>query len=82
MEEKELVHVHSEIGKVKERIENIERETREVHTAVDDIKDNHLKSIWAYMGFLEKSVGNLRWYIIGSVALLGVVLAILEVKGG
>jgi len=54
---------------------------QEVKEDIKDIKDNHLSSIWAAINFLDKSVGSLRWWILGSVSILGIVLAILQVLG-
>lgn len=61
--------------------EEFARITKEIKDDIEDIKDNHLASIWVAIGFLDRNVGQLRWWILGSVALLGVVLAILEVRG-
>ena len=54
---------------------------KELKDSVEDIKENHLASIWLAIQFVMRDVGNLRWFIIGSVAVLGIVLALLEVFG-
>ena len=54
-------------------------EFKELKDEVDDIRDNHLQSIYTSIQFIWKDIGNLRWWIMGSVAILGVVLAILQV---
>ena len=56
-------------------------EFKELKDEVDDIRDNHLQSIYTSIQFIWKDIGNLRWWIMGSVAILGVVLAILQVFG-
>ena len=61
--------------------EQLDKACNEINDRIDDIKDNHLNSIWAYIGFLDRSIGNLRWWIMGSVAVLGIVLAIIQVFG-
>jgi len=48
---------------------------------VADIKNNHLPSILGKIADVKGEVRNLRWFIMGSVMMLGVVLAILEVCG-
>ena len=79
MNHEELIHIHKEIGDAKKRIENIEK-------TVEDIKDNHLQDIWTAvegiwgsMEFCFRDISNLRWWVLGSITLLGIVLAILEV---
>ena len=56
-------------------------EFKELKEEVDDIRDNHLQSIYTSIQFIWKDIGNLRWWIMGSVAVLGIVLAILQVFG-
>jgi len=56
-------------------------EFKELKDEVDDIRDNHLQSIYTSIQFIWKDIGNLRWWIMGSVAVLGIVLAILQVFG-
>ena len=56
-------------------------EFKELKDEVDDIRDNHLQSIYTSIQFIWRDIGNLRWWIMGSVAILGVVLAILQVFG-
>ena len=63
-----------------EDLEQVKKSVDGIDDRLEDIEDNHLDSIWAAMNFLEKRVSDLRWWILGSVSLLGVVLAILEVK--
>ena len=46
-----------------------------INKKIDDVKDNHLLSIYGLISDLDKRVGNLRWFIIG----VGVGLGILQI---
>ena len=50
----------------------------EVKKDIEDIKDNHLTTIWTAIEFLRREVGNLRWYILGSVGLLAIVITLVQ----
>ena len=58
-----------------------EKDFKRLEKKVDDIMDNHLNSIWTAIQFVMKDISNLRWWVLASVTILGVVLAILEVMG-
>ena len=58
-----------------------EEAMKQVNDKMDDITDNHLNSIEAWILWLDKSIGNLRWFFTAGMVLLGVVLAILQVFG-
>ena len=64
-----------------EEIERHGEEIKELRDDVKDIKDNHLTSIEAWLLWLDRSVNNLRWFMLAGLAILGIVLAIIEVFG-
>ena len=57
------------------------KEMNWVRDELDDIKNNHLASIGGWILYLDKAVNNLRWFVLASATVLGIVLAILEVMG-
>ena len=64
----------SELAEVKKEIKGIKAE-------ITDIKDNHLTSIKEKIAAVASQVKNLRWFIMASMLVLGVVLSILHVFG-
>jgi len=56
-------------------------EFKEVKDDVRDIKDNHLASITKQLDALTGRVKDLRWFFLGGMAVLGVVLGMLQVFG-
>lgn len=58
--------------------EELKEEIEEVKSELKNIEENHLTSIWCAIEFLRSEVRNLRWFILGSVAVLAIVLAILD----
>ena len=65
--------------------EELDRAIQTVNDSIDDIKDNHLGSIYAGIVWLSNKIEKVenRFYkIIGiGIALIAIVLAILEVMG-
>jgi len=56
-------------------------EFKEVKKDVKDIKDNHLPSILKSIDALKDKVKDLKWFFLGGMAVLGIVLGILQVFG-
>ena len=54
----------------------------EINCKIDDIKDNHLNTILNAVIWIDertdRKIGNLRWWILGSVTLLGIVIALIQ----
>ena len=61
--------------------EELTEKCNEIKDDIKQIRDNDLHSIEAWILYIEKNVDHLRWYILGASALLGIILAILEVRG-
>lgn len=55
--------------------------TNELRDDIEDIRDNHLASIFSAVMNLADQVKNLRWFFLGGIALLGVIMAMLQVFG-
>lgn len=59
---------------------------KEINDRIDDVKDNHLDSIFNAITWLtdmvEKKVNRVYWVIGVGLALLAVILAMLQVFGG
>lgn len=52
---------------------------KEFLSAIKDIKENHLASIIKQIESVARDVRNLRWFFLGGIGLLGVVLTMLQV---
>ena len=57
-----------------EDLDGIKKDIEGIHEDIRDIRDNHLCSI-------RKQIKNLQWFIMGSFAVVAIVLAILDVFG-
>jgi len=57
------------------------KDFKRLESKVDDIIDNHLNSIWGAIEFIFRDIGNLRWYIVGGVGIIAIVLTLLQVFG-
>lgn len=68
----------SDITEVKQEITDIKKD-------IKDIKDNHLvgivKKITALEDKLDDKISDLRWFIMASLVVLGLVLGMLQVYG-
>ena len=54
--------------------EELTEKCNEIKDDIKKLRENDLHAI-------EKRVSDLRWFIVGSTTLLGLILAILEVRG-
>ena len=70
-----------ELAQVKSDVEEVKTDIAELKADVHEIKDNHLNCIENIVLNLKEQIANLRWFILASLAVMGVVLAILEVCG-
>ena len=52
------------------------KDLKRVEDKVDDIKDNHLDSIYASIQFILKDISNLRWFIMGSIGVIAIIVTI------
>ena len=63
----------------------VKQELDEVKADIKDIKDNHLVSLLNKLVVLEDKiddkVSDLRWFIMASLVVLGLVLGMLQVYG-
>jgi len=59
----------------------VEQEIKDIKAEITDIKVNHLTSILDKIAGVKSQVKNLRWFIMASMLVLGVVLAIIQVYG-
>lgn len=59
----------------------VEQEIKGIKAEIKDIKDNHLTSILDKIAGVASQVKNLRWFIMASMLVLGVVLAIIQTLG-
>lgn len=69
-------------------IEEIKTDVKDLKADIEDIKNNHLKcmydavdEVWASLQFLMTDISNLRWFILASVGVLAVVVAVIECFG-
>ena len=53
-----------------------------INDKIDDIKDNHLKSIYSLISVVSGKVNDLKWFVVGVGVVLALVLTILQVFGG
>jgi len=61
--------------------EEFNKAIKEVNDNIDDIKENHLSTIYALIDSVLDKVSTLRWVFIAGMAVLGVVLGLLQVFG-
>jgi len=64
-----------------EELAEVKKDVAEIKADITGIKKNHLPSILEKIAGVKGEVRNLRWFIMGSVMVLGIVLAIIEVFG-
>jgi hypothetical protein len=57
------------------------KEFRELKDDVTDIRDNHLVTITEKLSALTEKVRDLKWFFLGGMAVLGLILGILQVFG-
>ena len=63
-------------------MDNVTRaEFDQLRKDIEDIKTNHLECIWSAITQLADSVRNLRWFIMGSMGMLALVIALVELLG-
>jgi hypothetical protein len=59
----------------------IKRNMAHIQGELDDIKDNHLQSIYASIEFILRDISNLRWYIMGGIGILAIVVTLIQCFG-
>jgi len=64
-----------------EELAEVKKEIKGIKADIRDIKDNHLTSILDKIAGVANQVKNLRWFIMASMLVLGVVLAIIQTLG-
>ena len=64
-----------------QELEEIKQDVKELKSEIKDIKDNHLDSIYASIQFILKDIANLRWFIMGGIAVLAIVITLIQCFG-
>jgi len=62
-------------------LDEIKQDVKELKSEIKDIKDNHLDSIYASIQFILKDISNLRWFIMGGIAVLAIVITLIQCFG-
>jgi len=62
-------------------LNEIKQDVKKLKSEIKDIKDNHLDSIYASIQFILKDISNLRWFILGGIAILALVVTLLQCFG-
>ena len=64
-----------------QELDEIRSDVKELKSEIKDIKDNHLDSIYASIQFILKDIANLRWFIMGGIAVLAIVITLIQCFG-
>ena len=61
--------------------DEIRKELEKLESQIEDIKSNHLDSIYTAIKLCMRDINNLRWFIMAGTAVLGIVIALVELLG-
>ena len=61
--------------------DEIKGDINELKGEVEDIRDNHLHTIEAWLMSLDKDIGHLRWFFMAGLAILAAVIALVSCFG-
>ncbi|RLC34002.1 MAG: hypothetical protein DRZ76_03490 [Candidatus Nealsonbacteria bacterium] len=61
--------------------DEIRKELEKLENQIEDIKSNHLDSIYTAIKLCMRDINHLRWFIMAGTAVLGIVIALVELLG-